>query len=59
MTASGLDADGHLQIQAISRLEGRGSPTVVTVGSDALFKSEKAWLHAASQAVVGEKSKTN
>lgn len=29
------------------------------VGSDALFKSEKAWLHAASQAVVGEKSKTN
>lgn len=37
VTATGLDADGHLQIQAVSRLEGRGSPTVVTVGRDAVF----------------------
>lgn len=37
VTAAGLDAHGHLQIQAISRLEGRGSPTVITVGSDAVF----------------------
>lgn len=29
------------------------------VGSDSLFQTEKAWLHAASQQVVGEKSKPN
>jgi len=29
------------------------------VGSDALFQTEKTWLRAASQQVVGEKSKTN
>lgn len=37
VTATGLDADGHLQIQAVSRLEGRSSPTVITVGPDAVF----------------------
>lgn len=29
------------------------------VGSDALFQTEKTWLHAASQQVVGEESNTN
>lgn len=32
-----LDQDGYLQIQGVSRMDGAGSPTVVTVGKDAVF----------------------
>ncbi|MFN3886310.1 MAG: reprolysin-like metallopeptidase, partial [Aquabacterium sp.] len=37
VTSTALDAEGNLQLEAVSRLEGRGSPTVVTVGTDATF----------------------
>lgn len=32
-----LDQDGFVQIQGISRMDGSGSPTVITVGTDAVF----------------------
>ncbi|WP_290675218.1 reprolysin-like metallopeptidase [Aquabacterium sp.] len=32
-----LDQDGFVQIQGVSRMDGAGSPTVVTVGKDAVF----------------------
>lgn len=37
VTSTALDAEGNLQLEAISRLEGRGNATVVTVGTDATF----------------------
>lgn len=37
VTRRELDQDGFLQIQGVSRMDGSGSPTVVTVGKDAVF----------------------
>ena len=37
VTQSGLDQDGFYQVQAVSRLNGRAYPTVLTVGTEAVF----------------------
>lgn len=37
VTSRELDQDGFLQIQGVSRMDGAGSPTVVTVSKDAVF----------------------
>lgn len=37
VTRRTLDADGFVQIQGISRMDGAGAPTVITVGKDAVF----------------------
>lgn len=37
VTRRELDQDGFVQIQGVSRMDGAGAPTVVTVGKDAVF----------------------
>ncbi|MFN3618457.1 MAG: reprolysin-like metallopeptidase [Aquabacterium sp.] len=37
VTATHLDADGFKQLEGVSRLDGRGHPTVLTVGTHAVF----------------------
>lgn len=37
VTRRELDADGFVQIQGVSRMDGAGAPTVITVGKDAVF----------------------
>lgn len=37
VTATHLDADGFKQLEGVSRMDGRGHPTVLTVGTHAVF----------------------
>lgn len=37
VTGNTLDADGHQQLVGISRMDGPGYPTLITVGTDAVF----------------------
>lgn len=42
VTRTHVDRDGFVQIRAISRMGGLGSPTVITVGKDAVFGAVQA-----------------
>lgn len=37
VTRSSLDQDGFVQIEGVSRMDGAGSPTLLTIGKDAVF----------------------
>jgi hypothetical protein len=37
VTSSHLDADGFVQVQGVSRMDGAAAPSVVTIGKDAVF----------------------
>lgn len=37
VTHNALDADGHQQLRGVSRMDGPGFPTLITVGTDAVF----------------------
>jgi hypothetical protein len=37
VTKSWMDADGYVQVQGVSRMDGAGAPSVITIGKDAVF----------------------